>query len=217
MKVLIYHANIQDAEPGVNADCRLNNVGHSLVAVMNMRDLQWDSDDALMDCVWQYSNTIETPWYESDAVEIVNGAEGLRSSMVGDWFEILDGAMYEVLSAGFKKLERTENPDAYVPNKIWETPEGDLALAVDYIGAYGWDIALVRFNPEDGVLVIDDETGNLWQPREDISLTVWSKLMADKIEAFAQLEVTEPMSQETIQLIAAEDALGLEEGEGDPT
>jgi len=71
-------------------------VGYTKVAELSGADL---------DEVFQRTNSIESPWFEAAGITRVRaGSRGLRSSSVGDVFEV-EGVGHRIAAAGFEAVE----------------------------------------------------------------------------------------------------------------
>lgn len=57
-----------------------------------------------LEAAWEATNTISAPWYKTGrAIPVGDAANGCRSSMTGDVFE-LDGRYFEVAMIGFEEV-----------------------------------------------------------------------------------------------------------------
>ena len=102
MKITVKHMNMNEITGAVE--------GYTPVAIV---DYPFDEVEQALEYAWRYTNNVMGSWSlkigedANDDVEVLVKREdgmGLRSSMMGDRFEV-DGVDYRVAAFGFKKVE----------------------------------------------------------------------------------------------------------------
>ena len=105
MKVTVKHMEMNSETGAVE--------GYTPVALVDVTDLINHSTEEMLEYAWRYTNNVMGSWSlkigedANDDVEVLVQREdgmGLRSSMMGDRFEV-DGVDYRVAAFGFKKVE----------------------------------------------------------------------------------------------------------------
>ena len=103
MKIIVKHMEMNENTGAVE--------GFTPVAVVDA--WQFNDVEEALEYAWRYTNNVMGSWSlkigedANDDVEVLVKREdgyGLRSSMMGDRFEV-DGVDYRVAMAGFKKVE----------------------------------------------------------------------------------------------------------------